>query len=169
MKTNELENWSDYDQRVTAFYHFEQEDLSPSNVSMDAVKEVATSLGIQTQFQKNFSLSAQVINSKSFREFEYLMIDEEGDTRGTPRSLRHLRNILKGKLAQVVTFGDEVASILVVVLELLLPYHQRRPARFYQTRRMGRLNQTKRLSSGPLFERTFHPRKKASQQPKSLP
>lgn len=105
MKENELENESDYDQRLTKLYVFEQDNYQ-TNLSESGVRELAKALGIPSDQIKNISFNAFVPDASSFGQFEGLVIGE--DFVDESQSLKYLRQLLKGQLVLGVSFGDEI-------------------------------------------------------------
>ncbi len=108
MSDHELENDSDYDQRITRLYVFKQEDLKPgSSLSVKTVKDVAIALGIPSKVVKGISFSSFVGTKDSLGQFEglYIGTDFVGDKTET---LSFLRSQMEDKLVLQVTFGDGV-------------------------------------------------------------
>ncbi|MCB0367822.1 MAG: hypothetical protein H6624_01455 [Bdellovibrionaceae bacterium] len=105
MKDAELENESDYDQRMTKLYIFKQ-DTYNTNLDLDAIKKVAKALGIPFHHLRGIRHKAFIANESSFSQFDGLMVGTEWVD--NPKSVQHLIDTLKGKLVMGVSFGDEV-------------------------------------------------------------
>lgn len=108
MKEYELENDSDYDQRLTRLYVFKQDILKPgSSMSAKTVKQVASALGIPAKVVQGISFSSFIGNEGSLSQFEglYIGTDFVGDD---SESLKFLRSQMKGKLVLQVSFGDGI-------------------------------------------------------------
>lgn len=106
MKENELQNESDYDQRVTAFWVFEQTSFKPGWMNSRQVKEIAKVLGIPAKQAKEPSFGSYIADEDSFGQFEGLYIGEEYSSESA--TLSHLRSLLKGKTVLELSMGDGV-------------------------------------------------------------
>ena len=107
MKSNELENESDYDQRVTALYVFEQSSFTNGGVDSDSVKELAEKLGIPKSQIQGPTFRSFVANANSFSQFEGLALGEDYFMEQT-ESLKYLRTLLKGETILSISFGDGI-------------------------------------------------------------
>jgi hypothetical protein len=108
MAEYELENDSDYDQRITRMYVFKQEDLNPGTaLSIETVKQLGMALGIPKKIIKGITFSSFIGDETTLGQFEglYVGTDFVGDQ---TESLKYLRSQLMGKLVLEVTFGDGI-------------------------------------------------------------
>lgn len=110
MEENELENLSDYDQRVTKYYVFKQCKYNPKRyVGERGIKELAKAFNIPQDQVKGLQFSAFIADSNSFSELGGLFVRSATEGyREITRTLRHTRSLLKGQLVLRASFGDGI-------------------------------------------------------------
>lgn len=106
MQEQELENISDYDQRITALFQFSTNKYSPDFVSNKSLRRLANSFNIEIGKNQEFQYKAEIVSKKSFSQLEGLTINDEYTE--SSRTLSYLRNSLEGQLAFIATFGKGV-------------------------------------------------------------
>jgi hypothetical protein len=112
MESNQLENISDYDQRVTKLLVFRQKDLSPkSGYTVDNIKNLAEKFNIDRVILEDsykgtpLSIRSYIGEKNSFSYFRgSLMLNE--NTVERPYFVNHLGSILKGQLILEIKFGE---------------------------------------------------------------
>lgn len=106
MKENELENESDYDQRVTALWVFKQDSIGTQWMTLKKVQELADMFDIPRSQSKSPAFGSFVADSDSFGQFEGLFV---GDAYSNETAtLNFLRKELKGKSVLQISMGDGV-------------------------------------------------------------
>ncbi len=105
MRANELENESEYDQRITSILHFSWEEFEKSNVEFDDVMNFFSVLNISVN-PEDISLSSEVINDYSFSDFDELFVDLFFKVNSNTQDF--IRSAFKGELVQVIKYEDGV-------------------------------------------------------------
>lgn len=107
MKEAELENESDYDQRVTALFSFSWSALSGQSFSFEALKSFSRAMNIPENHLKDIQVKAEVVNESTFSMFNNLFVGLEFFDRS--QVLTYLMKEYKGELVQIISFGDGVS------------------------------------------------------------
>lgn len=107
MKEAELENESDYDQRVTSLLSFRWQKLSHQSFSLKSIKELSRALNIPEGHISDLHVEAELVGNKSFSMFDNLFVGLEFFDRSHVQS--YLLKEFKGELVQIVSFGDGVS------------------------------------------------------------
>lgn len=105
MRANELQNESDYDQRITSMLHFSWKNLESDNIVLDDVINLFSVLNVEVDPDK-VELHSEVINHSSFSEFDDLFVDLFFKVNSNTQEF--IRNSFQGELVQVVKFEEGV-------------------------------------------------------------
>jgi len=105
MRVSELQNESDYDQRITSMLHFSWKNLERDSIALDDIINLFSVLNISVG-PEELELHSEVINSSSFSEFDDLFVDLF--FKMNSRTQDFIRSSFEGELVQVVKFEDGV-------------------------------------------------------------
>jgi len=107
MLENELENESDYDQRVTSLFHFSSQNLNFNRVDEKAIEEFFA-FGNVDFSPDSFSLSIaeEIVDHNSFREFNDLFVDLFFKSNSKTQSF--IRDAFMGEEVKVIKFDEGV-------------------------------------------------------------
>lgn len=105
MRANELQNESDYDQRITSILHFSWKNLESDNIVLDDVINLFSVLNVSVDPDK-VELHSEVVNQSSFSEFDDLFIDLFFKVNSSTQEF--IRSSFQGELVQVVKFEEGV-------------------------------------------------------------
>jgi hypothetical protein len=106
MEEAELENESDYDQRITSVLAFKRSDFLGAQASLESLKEFAIAMNIPHSHLDTLAFNSEVASERTFSRFDELFLGMTFKS----NSLTHkfLVESFKGQNVQVVTFGDGV-------------------------------------------------------------
>lgn len=105
MRSNELENESDYDQRITSILHFSWGEFERQSIEFDNVVDFFSALNVQAK-PEEISLRSEVVNPYSFSEFDELFIDLFFKVNSNTQDF--IRSSFKGELVQIVKYEEGV-------------------------------------------------------------
>ena len=106
MEEAELENESDYDQRITSVLAFKISGLKGSRVSLSELKSFAAAMNIPLSHLEDADFNAEVASERTFSRFDELFL---GMTfKSNSATHQYLVDSFKGQNIQVVSFGDGV-------------------------------------------------------------
>lgn len=103
MRVNELENESDYDQRITSLLHFSWKEFSKGEIELDDVLNLLSLLNIEAN-PDDISLANEVVDQESFPEFNELFVDLFFKVNSSTQDF--INSSFKGELVQVVKFEE---------------------------------------------------------------
>lgn len=106
MKQAELENESDYDQRITSVLAFKYHKMKNAQASLEELEKLVNALNIPFAQMKDLSFSSEVASARTFSRFDDLFLGIEFITKAKVRNF--LLKSFKGQNLQVVSFGDGV-------------------------------------------------------------
>ncbi len=106
MEGAELENESDYDQRVTSVLSFRSELFKGQRFSLESLESFAKAMDIPVSHLENVDAYAEQVREGSFSMFDYLFVGLEFIDRSEIQ--KWLYREFSGELVQVVSFGDGV-------------------------------------------------------------
>ncbi len=106
MRLNELENESDYDQRITSLLHFSSFNLKKERVDLEDIVEIFSFLNVDADANE-ISISSEVVDSQSFSEFDELFVDLF--SKSNSNSQKFIRDSFKGELVQIIKFEEGVS------------------------------------------------------------
>lgn len=106
MKANELENESDYDQRITEVLNFKWNHFEESGLSLDSLKTITGALSIPKSHLDNLTIGSFIGSKESFSRFDYLFLGMEFKVRSATQE--YLVDFFKGKPVQALEFGSGV-------------------------------------------------------------
>ena len=105
MRSNELENESDYDQRITSLLHFSVSDLKKQRIDLEDVLGVFSFLNVNAMADE-LSLASEVVDTQSFPEFDELFIDLF--YKAGSNSQQFIRDSFRGELVQIIKYEEGV-------------------------------------------------------------
>ena len=106
MEDAELENESDYDQRITSVLAFKRSDFRGAHASLATLKDFADAMNIPQSHLDTLAFNSEVASEKTFSRFDELFL---GMTfKSNSQTHKYLLESFKGQNVQVVTFGDGV-------------------------------------------------------------
>lgn len=106
MKEAELENESDYDQRVTSLLSFRWSNFKGASFSNEDLLKFALAMNIPSSHLKEIQAHAEKVTKKTFSHFDDLFLGLEFFRDSQLQDW--LYKSLKGQFIQVVSFGDGV-------------------------------------------------------------
>jgi len=106
MKEFELENYSDYDSRVTELYMFNVK-YGDANISLEKLKEVFVAFGVKDVDLSEIRATSELVDANSFDFLEYIFVGDTPDENSTEINdflLSHLagQNTLKFQITRGV-------------------------------------------------------------------
>jgi|GEM_PF-3284824 len=106
MKANELENESDYDQRITEFLYFKWNKLEETGLSLESLESISGALNIPKDHLDNLLITSFIGSKESFSRFNYLFLGMEFKVRSATQE--YLVELFNGKTVQALEFGSGV-------------------------------------------------------------
>lgn len=106
MKSSELENESDYDQRVTSVLSFRSSLFKGVRFSLEGLTRFAKAMNIPESHLKDLNVESEKVKRSTFSMFDNLFIGLEFVDQNNLQ--KWLYKELKGELVQIVTFGEGV-------------------------------------------------------------
>ncbi len=104
MNQAELENESDYDQRITSVFAFKYHRLVGAHANLSDVEDLASALNIPLSQMKDLTFSAEIANERTFSRFDDLFLGIE--FKSNSKVSNFLLRSFAGQKVQVITFGD---------------------------------------------------------------
>jgi hypothetical protein len=106
MEGAELENESDYDQRVTSVLSFRSELFKDQRFSLSGLKAFAKAMDIPVRHLENVAVRGEQVRSGSFSMFNDLFVGLEYIDRSEVQ--KWLYREFSGQSVQIISFGDGV-------------------------------------------------------------
>ena len=105
MKSNELENESDYDQRIVSIFHFSSPALQQESVEIKDILELYSFVNVKANASE-LNIKSEVINNASFSEFDELFVDLFYKVNSNSQSF--IKSAFEGELVQIIKFEQGV-------------------------------------------------------------
>lgn len=106
MEEAELENESDYDQRVTSLLAFKKSDFKGASASLESLKKFARAMDIPTSHLESIDFTAERASDRTFSRFDELFL---GMTfKSNSQTHKFLVESFEGQNVQIITFEDGV-------------------------------------------------------------
>lgn len=105
MHIDELQNESDYDQRITSMLHFSWKNLESDDIILDDVINLFSVLNVNVDPDK-LELHSEVVNHSSFSEFDDLFVELFFKINSNTQEF--IRSSFEGELVQFVKFEQGV-------------------------------------------------------------
>ena len=105
MKSNELENESDYDQRIVSIFHFSSPALQQESVEIKDILELYSFVNVKANASE-LNIESEVINNASFSEFDELFVDLFYKVNSNSQSF--IKSAFEGELVQIIKFEQGV-------------------------------------------------------------
>ncbi|MBC96659.1 MAG: hypothetical protein CME63_02850 [Halobacteriovoraceae bacterium] len=105
MRSNELENESDYDQRITSLFHFSLDEIQRNEIELADISHILSFLNVEIDATE-LSLQSEIIDEYSFSEFDELFVDLF--FKASSGTQDYIRKTFMGELVQIIKFEDGV-------------------------------------------------------------
>ncbi len=105
MKSNELENESDYDQRIVSMFHFSSPVLQQDSLEIRDIIELYSFVNVQARANE-LNIKSEVINNASFSEFDELFVDLFYKVNSNSQNF--VKSAFEGELVQIIKFEEGV-------------------------------------------------------------
>ena len=106
MKINELENESDYDQRITSLLHFKSQKISQDYVSVKSVVDLFSGLNVEVNDLEAIAFESEIVDRRSFERFDELFVDLFYKVDSNTQ--KFIRNSFMGKMIDIISYEEGV-------------------------------------------------------------